>query len=142
NRLAIIDNKIDLLRRNDDVYYDDDTERSLIGITFSDDHAYAGLRIRSKNKPKKYDLRASSDLVFAVGINNVVAGGETIGDSFSVLGSGFVELGWSWRTRVFKISNALRLKYGFSFQWNKLSPKGDQYFVQNGNVTTLETFPS
>ena len=142
NRLAIIDNKIDLLRRNDDVYYDDDTERSMIGITFSDDHAYAGLRIKSKNKPKKYDRRTSSDLVFAMGLNNVVADGETIGDSFNVLGSGFVELGWSWETRVFKNSNALRLKYGFSFQWNKLSPKDDQYFVQNGNVTTLETFPS
>src|SRR5690606_3912565 len=91
NRIAIMDNKIDLLRRNDDGYYDDDTDtdRSIIGISFSDNDAYAGLRIRSKNKPKKYDLRTSSDLVFAMGLNNVVADGESIGDSYNVLGSGF-----------------------------------------------------
>lgn len=142
NRLAIIENKIDLLRRNDYGYYDGDTNRSMIGITFSDNDDFTGIRFTNKRKPRKYDRRTSSDLVFAIGLNNVVADGETIGDSFSVLGSGFVELGWSWKTRVFDNSNALRLKYGFSFQWNKLSPKDDQYFVQNGNVTTLETFPS
>ena len=142
NRLAIIDNKIALLQRNDnEPDEDDDSSQYVIrlgGNARDNDFFYIG----KKNKPKKYDRRTSSDLVFAIGLNNVVADGESIGDSFSVLGSGFVELGWSWKTRVFENSNALRLKYGFSFQWNKLSPKDDQYFVQNGNVTTLETFPS
>jgi len=52
-----------------------------------------------------------------------------------------VELGWAWKTRVFENSNAMRLKYGFSFQWNKFTPKDDKYFVQNGDLTTLEEFP-
>jgi hypothetical protein len=79
--------------------------------------------------------------VFAAGFNNAIGDGQKIGDEYGFMNSGFVELGWAWKTRVFKNSNALRLKYGFSFQWNKLSPKDDRYFVQDGNVTTLEEFP-
>ena len=41
-----------------------------------------------------------------------------------------------------KNSNFIRVKYGFSFQWNKLNPKDNQYFLQNGDVTSLEEFPT
>ena len=104
-------------------------------------------RIRStrtlglKTKPRKYDKRTTSDLVFAIGFNNAIGDGQKIGDEYNFLQSGFVELGWAWKTRVFDETNAVRLKYGFSFQWNKLTPKDDRYFVQNGNTTTLEAFP-
>ena len=141
NRLAIIDNKIALLKRNAEGYTDDTDNTAYIGFSFGGDDSFSGFRIRSKNKPRQYDKRTTSDLVFAIGVNNTIMDGESIGDSYKVLGSGFVELGWAWKTRVFENSNALRLKYGFSFQWNKLSPKDDKYFVQNGDVTTLEEFP-
>ena len=142
DRLAIINNKIALLERNDEDYrFDDDTYTFGLSIGGGDsEHSF--LNFKSKNKPKKYDKRTYSDLVFAIGFNNALIDGESLGDTYSVLGSGFVELGLSWNTRVFENSNALRLKYGFSFQWNKFTPKDDQYFVQDGNMTTLEAFPS
>ncbi|WAC01545.1 hypothetical protein N7U66_16500 [Lacinutrix neustonica] len=58
------------------------------------------------------------------------------------MGLGFFELGWNWKTGLFKESNFARVKYGFSFQWNKYDLKDNKFFVQNGNTTTIETFPS
>lgn len=140
NRIAILENKIDFMRRNH--YYESlesirDYEGSI--IKFGEVFTIASNEIKSK--PRKYDKRTTSDLVFAIGFNNAIGEGQTIGDEYNFLQSGFVELGWAWKTRLFKESNSVRLKYGFSFQWNKLTPKGDRYFVQNGNVTTLEPFP-
>lgn len=136
NRIAIIDNRIELLKRNAEGYdheEDDDDNTGYIGISFgSDDGDFRGFRIKNRNKYRKFDKRTSSELVFAIGINNTIIDGESIGDSYKTLGSGFVELGWAWKTRVFENSNAVRFKYGFSFQWNKLSPQDDKYFVQTG----------
>ncbi|MCK8480834.1 hypothetical protein [Psychroserpens algicola] len=139
NRIAIIDNKIELLKRNEAEYNDGLEESVNFGISFG---KFTGISISPRNKPKKYDKRTTSDLVFAIGFNNAIGDDQKIGDNYTFLTSGFVELGWAWKTRVFKESNTVRLKYGFSFQWNKLTPKNDKYFVQNGNTTTLEVFPS
>nr|WP_321235889.1 hypothetical protein [uncultured Psychroserpens sp.] len=139
NRIAILDNKIALLERNEDYYNDGADDTVDFGISLG---RFTGINFSSRNRPRKYDKRTTSDLVFAIGFNNAVGDGQKIGDNYTFLTSGFVELGWAWKTRVFKESNAVRLKYGFSFQWNKLTPKNDKYFVQNGNTTTLEAFPS
>ena len=50
-------------------------------------------------------------------------------------------MGWAWKTRVFENSNWLRLKYGFSFQFNGLKPIDNQIFVDTGEETVLEEFP-
>ncbi|MDT0559044.1 hypothetical protein RM697_10315 [Ichthyenterobacterium sp. W332] len=144
NRIAIIDNKIALLERNDYSYDPDSNTNSTFGLSFSneDGESWNLLSIKKKNKPRVYDRRTSSDLVFAIGWNHTLSDGKTIGDDYYAFTSGFVELGWAWKSRLLKESNAIRLKYGFSFQWNKLSPKDDKYFVQNGGTTTLEAFPS
>lgn len=144
NRLAIIDNKIALLERNPEM--DDEDQKNAISITFRGENDEEDVSVfsikKNKAKPRIYDKRTYSDFVFAIGLNNAIIDGESLGDTYNVLGSDFVELGIAWNTRVFKNSNALRLKYGLSFQWNKLNPKDDQYFSQDGNTTTLETFPS
>jgi hypothetical protein len=141
NRLAIIDNKIAFMQRNGASIFDSEDTQNSLSISIGD--AYKGIRIRSKRKPIKYDIRTSNDLLFAIGFNNTVIDGESFSDSpYKLGGSGFVELGWNWKTRILKNSNFMRVKYGFSFQWNKLNPKDDRYFVQNGNVTTLEEFPT
>lgn len=144
NRIAIIDNRIELLKRNAEGYDSEDTDRGdFIGFSFGNENDnFAGFRIKHRNKYRKYDKRTTSDFVFAMGINNTISDGSSLGDTYEVMGSGFEELGWAWKTRVFDNSNAVRFRYGFSFQWNKLSPKNDQYFVQNGDITTLEAFPS
>lgn len=139
NRLAIVDNKIALMKRNE-AYYDDNPSESLnFGVSIG---SFTGLTFNSRNKPRKFDKRTTSDLVFALGFNNAIGDGQKIGDAYNFMQSGFVELGWAWKTRLFEDNNAVRLKYGFSVQWNKLTPKDDRFFVQNGNVTTLEVFPT
>lgn len=143
SRIAIVDRKIDLLKRNDDYVFSDGSSVSIIGVGKDENKTFAGVMINNNkiNKPKKYDKRTTSDFVFAIGFNNTLSEGKDLGDDYSVMGSGFVELGWAWKTRLLKNSNAVRLKYGLSFQWNKLNAKNDKYFEQNGDVTTLEEFP-
>ena len=145
NRIAIVDNKIALLKRNTagDISQDnEDDETSTIRIGKNDgDDKY--IRIGSKDrKPRKYDRRTTSDLVFAIGFNNALIDGQDLDDSpYKLAGSGFVELGWAWKTRILQNSNAIRLKYGFSFMWNKLDIKDNQYFVKDGDDIMLEEFP-
>ena len=144
NRMAIIDNKIALLERNDDGYQTNNDEKSSeIGVSIGgDEGSFAGFRIKKDNKLKKYDLRTSSDFVLAFGLNNAIIEGEKLDNSpYKFGGSRFFEIGWAWKTRVFKESNFMRLKYGYSFQFNGLKPTDNQYFVQDGNQTFLEEFP-
>ena len=143
NRIAIINNKISLLERNEEGYRtNEDEDLSKIGFSIGEEGSFAGISITNKNKPKKYDLRTTSDFVIAFGLNNTIIEGENLDDSpYKFGGSRFFEIGWAWKTRVFKNSNFLRLKYGYSFQINGLKPKDNNYFVQQGNQTMLEEFP-
>ncbi|WP_142785310.1 hypothetical protein [Changchengzhania lutea] len=145
NRLTIIDNKISLLERNEEGYRaNDDEDISQLGFSIGGEEGdnFAGIRIKSKNEPRKYDRRTSSDLVLAFGLNNAIIEGENLDDSpYKFGGSRFFEIGWAWKTRVFKNSNFLRFKYGYSLQINGLKPTDNSYFVQQGDQTVLEEFP-
>lgn len=148
NRLAILDNKIALLERNEGDLNDPMFEGEntfLIDFTDGDDEDYKilGIRFRDKHwkRPIKYDRRTYSDFVLAIGFNNALIEGQSLNDSpYKIGGSRFFEMGWQWRTRVFSNSNWLRFNYGFSFQFNGLKPDNNQYFVQNGNQTELQEF--
>ncbi|MBT8288506.1 MAG: hypothetical protein HKN00_10705 [Flavobacteriaceae bacterium] len=143
NRLAIVDNKIALLKRNqNDTISDDDDPGFSIRVGKNDgDDSYIHLGSR-ESKPRKYDRRTTSDLVFAIGFNNALIDGQDLDDSpYKLGGSGFVELGWAWKTRVLDNSNAIRLKYGFSLMWNKLHIKDNQYLVRDRDEIFLEPFP-
>jgi len=146
NRLAIVDNKIALLERNNDehvVSTDDDEPGFSISIGNSDVDGSVFHIGRKKNKPRKYDRRTTTDLVFAIGFNNALIDGENLDDSpYKLAGSGFVELGWAWKTRLLENSNAIRLKYGFSLMWNKLDIKDNYYLVRDGDAIMLEEFPT
>lgn len=151
NRLAIIDNQIALLERNGNLagtYTPGNRFILEIGKNEDSDEFdrgsfYVGEREDYRLKPRKYDRRTTSDLVFAIGFNNAIIEGESLNDSpYKLGGSGFVELGWAWKTRVFQNSNAMRLKYGFSFQWNKLDIKGNRILSENNEgQVVLEEFP-
>lgn len=148
NRVAIIDKKIDLLERNG---YDSDQFNREVddGVTFrigkkeggSDSFIYFGKP--SNNKPRKYDRRTSTEIVFALGFNNALIEDQKIDDSpYKIGGSGFIEVGYSWKTRIFENTNFWRLKYGFSFQWNKLDIKDNQFLVNTNGDISLQEFPS
>ncbi|MFK5983475.1 MAG: hypothetical protein QM499_11210 [Flavobacteriaceae bacterium] len=135
NRVAIIENKIALRKRNnnDTLAYKD--KNILMIETFDDGEVFS----ISYNKHKKYDRRTTSRLVMAVGFNNLITEGESFNDTeIKIGGSRFFELGWAWKTRVFKESNWLRIKYGFSFTWDGLKPVDNQYYVDIGEETVLQ----
>ncbi|MGX1928945.1 hypothetical protein [Flagellimonas sp. 2504JD4-2] len=145
NRVAIIENRISLIQRNqgqiltltetDSI----DGDRIRLGIDINGKPAFS-FNHRWKDEIK-YDRRTYSDFVLAIGLNNALIDGQSLDDSpYKIAGSRFLELGWQWRTRVFRNSNWLRFHYGFSFQFNGLKPDNNQIFVQNGDQTTLEEF--
>lgn len=139
NRLAIVDNKIALLQRNDgDIV--DDGDRVVLRFGTGDDEdgfVYLGKKYRER----KYDRRTSSHLMFSFGLNNAIGDGQSLNDSdFKVGGSRYAEIGLAWKTRVFKNSNWLRVMYGVSFQFNGLKPTDNRFFVDTGEQTELQTF--
>lgn len=144
NKLAIIDNQIELVKRGEDESINPQ-KRSVfefdIGMSGGEDDILYGIRYKRRNKPIKFDKKTKSDLVLAFGLNNAIIDGEGLNDSpYQVGGSRFFEIGWAWTTRVFENSNVVRFKYGFSFQFNGLNPTKDRYFVDNEGVTELETY--
>jgi len=150
NKLAILDNTIALMQRNGGVTdMEQDSTQYVTKIEIGWGHRDTensrifGIRYSDKKEPKPvvYDRRTYSDLVLAFGINNAIIDGQSLGDSpYELGGSRFFELGVSWRTRVFKNTNFMRINYGLSLQFNGLQPKDNQYFVADGPETTLETF--
>ncbi|WP_109299734.1 hypothetical protein [Aquimarina sp. AU474] len=144
NRLAIIDNKTALLERNGIENVNTELGNIFIGLSTKEDNAdvLLGLRINTgKERKIKYDRRTTSNLVVAFGLNNAIVDGQSLDDSdYKIAGSRFFELGWAWKTRVFKNSNFLRLKYGISYTSNGLKPTDNRVFVENGNQTVLEEF--
>ncbi|MCB0382552.1 MAG: hypothetical protein KDD05_04430 [Psychroserpens sp.] len=141
DRLAIIDAKISLLKRNPDTQNITGDENNSMSISIGSKGLLIDLA-NTKPKPPKYDIRTSNKLLFAIGFNNAIGDGQDLNNTpYELAGSGFVELGWLWQTRLAKTSNFARINYGFSFQWNKLNVKDNLYFVQNGDQTTLEEFP-
>ncbi len=138
DRVVIIKNKIAYLDRNG---------RSLDSLRFSASLSFGDwLKIdrdwdyEEDDDKYRYDIRTTSDFTFALGFNNAVISGESLEDSpYKIGGSRFFEIGWTWKTRLLKNTNALRLSYGFSFQYNGLNLKDNKYFsVENGETEVLE----
>ncbi len=138
NRIAIVDNKIALFKRNkSDLTIS--IEKNKVVFEVFDDGEFISVSV---NKKKKYDRRTTSRMVMAFGLNNLITEGESFNDTDIKIGeSRFFELGWAWKTRVFKESNWLRLKYGFSFSWDGLKPMDNQYYVDIGEETVLQVHP-
>ncbi len=92
-----------------------------------------------KNDNYVVDRRTTIALVVAAGLNNTLQENQAIEDSeFKITGSRFFEVGLAWKTRVLDNSNWLRIKYGFSFQFNGLKPNNNRYFVEEGDHTFLQ----
>ncbi|GLB49077.1 hypothetical protein [Neptunitalea lumnitzerae] len=144
NKTAIVDNKIALAERGEDVENGEAIQSTLI---FDKD----GLRIENRKvygdtlnrRHYKYDKRTTGSLVVALGLNNSIIDGEGIdGSPYEIGGSRFFEIGYMWNTRLFLNSNAVRFRYGITFQNNGLKPTDNMYFVENGDQTLLQEHPN
>jgi len=132
NRISILENQMEIRERN---------KEHQNSVSLFDDGRVVNININKESK-RVYDRRTSSDLVLAVGFNNALTEGQSVNDSdFKLAGSRFFEIGVAWKTRVFDNTNFLRLKYGFSFQFNGLKPSDNRYFVEDGDLTVLEEYP-
>ncbi|MBJ7880264.1 hypothetical protein [Gelidibacter salicanalis] len=138
NRLTIVDSQIELIKRNPEYY----AAKHSTDTNFVISIGQKKILSFAKDSTPKYDIRTGNKLLFAIGFNNTITDGQSLNDSpYEIGGSGFVELGWIWSTRVLENSNFVRVNYGLSLQWNKLSIKDNQYFVENGDDTSLATYP-
>lgn len=135
NRTAIIDNKIALLERNGtEGFLPAEGGKTVLSLGFGN----GIVNWETPRNRKIYDRRTYSDMVIAVGFNNALKEGQSIGDSdYKIAGSRFFEIGWAWKTRVFQNSNWLRFKYGFSFMFNGLKPTDNRYFVKQADGEML-----
>ncbi|SHJ47127.1 hypothetical protein [Pseudozobellia thermophila] len=144
NKLAIIENSIQLLKRTGTTDLNLDTNSIEVAIGGKDEggDVLFGVKYNSGNQKKVvFDKRTYSYPVVAIGLNNALFEGGSLDDSpYKVGGSRFFELGWVWRTRVFENSNFLRLAYGASLQFNGLKPEDNQYFVMQDGEARLQEF--
>ncbi len=145
NKIAIIDNKIALLERNGLAYVNMRDPEIWIGLGAKGDNEgdfLFGVKVNTGKEPKiKYDRRTTSGITIAFGLNNAIVDGQSLDDSdYKIAGSRFFELGWYWKTRVFKNTNFLRVRYGISYTSNGLKPTDNRFFVENGDQTNLEEF--
>ncbi len=156
NRQAVMLNKYEFYKRQGKIIEDTEFKmiyqlveaKSILNVRNGDDSVLlkigeSQLSIGTEKDKPKHDIRTSNDLLLAFGFNNVITENQSFSQTpFENLGSSFIELGWYWKTRLFKNSNWARVKYGFAFQWNKLNLKDDLYFVQDANKTRMEKFPT
>lgn len=92
------------------------------------------------SETEKKTRKIVGDLVLNVGFSNTIGSDKSIGDDFSLGGSRFVDLGYEWNRGLTK-NNFLRLRYGFSFQFNGLSAVDNQFLVKDENKQVhLEEF--
>lgn len=88
-------------------------------------------------KPIIYNYkRTTSQFVFAIGINRLVADDKIDHANFKDR-SEFYEWGVSWNTRLLKNNNLLHIKYGLSLQYNNLRIDNNKIFSVDGNKTGL-----
>ena len=99
---------------------------------------------RKKNKKRK-EKRTTTQLIFALGVNNVLTDNKfsSLNNSdYKFWQSHFYELGFTWKTRISKQPSKAYFKYGFSFLWNNLRAENNNYHIVSGNETILKVHPN
>lgn len=82
--------------------------------------------------------RTTSQFVFALGVNRLVADDKIDHDSFKDR-SDFYEWGITLNTRILKNNNLLHAKYGLSLQYNNLRPENNRVFTTTPDGQTVLT---
>lgn len=96
-----------------------------------------------KNKKSRDSIhgekRTTSQFVFAMGLNNMIANGKLQDSNYGFMSSHFYEWGFTYNSRLMKNDNLLHAKYGLSLMYNNIRPTDNRSFVVNGDQTVLQT---
>lgn len=96
-----------------------------------------------KNKKSRDSIhgekRTTSQFVFAMGLNNMMADGKLQDSNYGFMSSHFYEWGFTYNSRLMKNDNLLHAKYGLSLMYNNIRPTDNRSFVVNGDQTVLQT---
>ncbi|MGI9525700.1 MAG: hypothetical protein ACR2MS_01175 [Weeksellaceae bacterium] len=118
----------------------DDQIAGKVNDTISDDSQGKNFHI-SINKKEDGDewseVRTTSQLVFAVGVNTLQSADSEINDHLNTWSSRFWEFGYTRNTRLSEESNLLHLKYGLSLLYNNYKPKDNKVFTTVDGQTVL-----
>ena len=147
DKQTIIDKKIAIIERSDNTWQAELPRENdfAIRIGTNDNTNSEFIFIGNKNfdKPDQFDKKTTSNMYYAIGFNNALTSGQDITDTpYKLAGSGFSELGFVWKSRLFKNTDFWRVNYGLALQWNKLNFKDNQYFLNNDGAITLQDFDS
>ncbi len=121
-------------------------------IASSDDNAFTVsffekdfVVFETNRRKKKFrghrDKRTTTQIVFAMGVNNVLENNQlsSLNDSkYKFWQSHFYEIGFTFKTRMSKLPSKTYFKYGLSFLWNNLRAKNNQYHVLQPNSLGLQ----
>jgi hypothetical protein len=101
------------------------------------------LDIFSPDRRDKEMVMTNTALMVAFGFNQAVGNGNGIGDDYRFWGSGMIDAGLEFSTRLSKESDLLRFTYGLSIKLNSLRINDSRAFQTFDNVTRLEntSFP-
>ena len=94
-----------------------------------------------EDKEIRQSKRTTSQIVFAIGANNLVTDGVVANSDFKYGKSRFYEWGLTLNSRIISNHNLLHAKYGLSLMYNDLRPTDNRRFVDNGSQTILVTNP-
>ncbi|WP_442266428.1 hypothetical protein ACSIGC_01580 [Tenacibaculum sp. ZS6-P6] len=98
---------------------------------------------RRVKRHRKRNKRTTSQIVLAMGANNVIENhnlGSINNSEYKFWQSRFYEIGFSLKTRLSKEPSKTYFKYGLSFLWNNLRADNNQIHEVNGDQTNLVTF--
>lgn len=127
----LVQEKVDgKIKKNDSLKSD---RRNTITIHFNNK--------KNKNdtiKENKSERRTTTQLVVAIGLNNLVTNSKVADSDYKFIGSHFYEWGITCNTRIAKNNNLLHAKYGLSLMYNNLRPTDNRSFVVDGDQTNLE----
>lgn len=117
---------------------------SINGDDDDDNHSEKSKKEKEWRKNGKRNRKTTSQLVFALGVNNVLENHKisSLSDSeYKLWSSHFYELGFTWKTRFKREASQLYFKYGLSFLWNNLRLDDNQHHVKNGRITDIQVYP-
>lgn len=114
-------------------------------LNISDENKSEAYKMQLKRNKRTFYDRTTTQLVFAMGTNNVLENHKlsSLNDSdYQFWRSRFYELGLTFKTRFTNNPSQFYFKYGISFLWNNLRLEDNRIHALNGNMTEIQTFPN